>query len=145
MAKLGSGGRPPLFDRLVTPREGVPPSTQDLAEIRVSIQYSLDLLVSSRAARPIQEYLSAPLTTLDWGIPDFTSLSPSTESDRRLMAKVLERAITCFEPRLSQVLVRPLPPSGTSGSLARFEVQATLALSQLQERLTFSVGVSRAQ
>ncbi|CAM8637618.1 COG3518 Predicted component of the type VI protein secretion system [Burkholderiales bacterium] len=145
MAKLGPGGVPPLFDRLVTPAEGVAPSRMDLPEVRASLQRSLEALVSSRSPKPIDRYLSDPLTTLDWGIPDFGSLSPSTEADRRLMSKVIERAIRIFEPRLQNAQVRAISPSGASGVIARFEIQASVNLHPLMEQLSFSVGVNRAQ
>jgi type VI secretion system protein ImpF len=145
MAKLGPGGFPPLFDRLVTPQEGLLTRRMEVSEIRDSIQRSLQALVASRSPRSLERYLSSALTTLDWGVPDFGSLSPTTEADRRLMSKVIEKAITSFEPRLRDPHVKALAPSGPSSVLARFEIQATLTLHPLLEQLSFSLGVSRAQ
>lgn len=145
MAKLSPGGLPPLFDRLVTPQEGGLARGMDVSGVRDSIQRSLQALVASRSPKSIERYLASPLTTLDWGVPDFGSLSPNTEADRRLMSKVIEKAIASYEPRLRDPHVKALAPSGQSSVLVRFDIQAKLTLYPLLEQLSFSVGVSRAQ
>ncbi|MEY2776453.1 MAG: hypothetical protein RLY30_551 [Pseudomonadota bacterium] len=145
MAKLGTGGKPLLFDRLSSSGDTVSSSGLGLAEVRMSIQHSLSVLSSTRSPRSLERYLAGELTTLDFGIPDFSSLSPGTESDRRLMARVMLRAINAFEPRLSSPDVRALPSSPQAASLMRFEIQATVKLQHLSERLSFELGVNRAQ
>jgi len=111
----------------------------------MSIQQTLHLLAATRSSRSLEGYLSGELTTLDFGIPDFGSLSPATESDRRLMSRVIARAISAFEPRVKNPEVRALPASPQSANTMRFEIQATVTLQQLSERITFDLGVSRAK
>ena len=97
----------PLFDRF----EGTGPATlQDLA------RDIADILGARRAFRSY-----AP-GVLRWGLTGIGGFSPGSEKDQELLAAQIAETIEAFEPRLTNVSVRPI---GTSGEF-RFNVEADL-------------------
>ena len=45
---------------------------------------------------------------LNWGLPDVSGLSPSSQKDREHIAAALRDVLMQFEPRLAQVTVTPM-------------------------------------
>jgi type VI secretion system lysozyme-like protein len=44
-------------------------------------------------------------TVINYGIPDFTSLSPQSGNDRKLIADIISQTVAAYEPRLRNVRV----------------------------------------
>ncbi len=104
------GARALLFERLVDNKphrkEESPPfrvlSRQELWE---SVSRELGRLLNTRCPVPLHLLGEEERTVINYGIPDFTSLSPQNPDDRRLMASIIEQTIMAYEPRLRNVRV----------------------------------------
>lgn len=102
-----------LFDRLVDldPRsasERRPFRVMGPAELRASLRRELARLLDTRRPVSPQDALAEPdadLTVLEYGIADFSALSPDNIWDRQMMARLIDKAIRAFEPRLKNCRV----------------------------------------
>jgi type VI secretion system protein ImpF len=134
------GGRPLLFERLCSEpgqrRAAGFPDTIPLIELKAvsdSVARELRNLLNTRlpvALRPGDDSDDDRLSILSYGIPDFSGLSASSPGDRAGLARVLERRIEAFEPRLRQVHITleadPIRRTSMSGSLTAHLQLATL-------------------
>jgi type VI secretion system protein ImpF len=77
-------------------------SKQKLGE---SVTRELGQLLNSRCPVPLHLIGEEERTAINYGIPDFTSLSPHSPDDRKLIASIIGQTITAFEPRLRNVRV----------------------------------------
>jgi type VI secretion system lysozyme-like protein len=101
----------PLFDRLVdreprVPAEPQPLRTLDPRGLRESVRRELERMLNTRSSLPVDRLVAREeLTVLDYGIPDLSAFSAGDADDQRLLAGIVARAVTAFEPRLRQVRV----------------------------------------
>ncbi|QRY77362.1 type VI secretion system baseplate subunit TssE [Pseudomonas sp. PDNC002] len=95
-------GLPPLFERLAE-QDGR--DAFDLEALCASVSRELSRLLNSRSPA------RGGAGILDYGILDWTALQARRDSDRRLLAREIRRAIQRFEPRLelAEVTVEPDP------------------------------------
>ena len=137
--------RLPLFDRLVPPegsRPGSPPHVEPgIAEAVESVRRDLERLLNTRA-RP-ESKAGEPLTTVDFGLPDFAPLSSANPADQALFSASIVRRIEAFEPRLRHVRLALLPsakgPQRVTGVL-----EADLVIGYLADRVSFELGTAEA-
>lgn len=106
--------RAPLLDRLLDDQpdgepEKPPFRAQSRAEYGRSVLRDLGWLFNARCVALFDETVGAR-TVMDYGVEDFTHLTPSSEADRTQLAKWIRQAMKAFEPRLvvKQVNVRPV-------------------------------------
>lgn len=130
----------PLFERLCGPAPSVAGERLDLASLRHSIAAELERLLTSRSRRTIAAFLSEPLTVLDYGLPDFGTLSPGSSTDVSQIRLAVTRAITCFEPRLLHPQVRAQRDAQLRHRIA-LQIDATVSLHHAPERLSFEISV----
>jgi len=99
-----------LFERLVDVSKG--PAGAAISgrrhgdeDLRRSVSVELQRLLNTRSPgiRWPGEELSR--TVLDYGIADFSWMSPASPSDLQQLARLVESAIAVYEPRLSGVQV----------------------------------------
>lgn len=105
---ITGGGRALLFERLVESREEEEPpafGVQTKQELWKSVSRELGQLLNSRCSVPLHLFGEEERTVINYGIPDFTSLSPHSSDDRKLIASIIGQAITAFETRLRNVQV----------------------------------------
>ncbi|KRB67886.1 type VI secretion system baseplate subunit TssE [Noviherbaspirillum sp. Root189] len=139
MSKAIAASIVPLFDRL----SGVAHASQDgrlldAGGLQHSLQLDLARLFNVRNALTIQEYLTCEPSVLHYGLPDSLSLSPQSQLDLEIWAKVLERCIEMYEPRLSHVQVNVKPdPKKHYG--ARATIAAAVMLGKQLCRVNFDV------
>ncbi len=106
------GGAPALlFERLVDDeahclQESPPFRVLSRQELWESVNRELGRLLNTRCPVPLHLLDEAERTVINYGVPDFTSLSPLNPDDRKLIASVIAQTITAFEPRLRNVRVR---------------------------------------
>lgn len=131
----------PLFDRLVdtdprTREERRPRRTLDREELRASVRRELERLLNTRSSLPAPELRSRELTTLEYGMPDFSSYSAAAPDDQALLAATVARVVSAFEPRLREVRV----------SVQRYEdprqalwitIEARLEVGEVSEPVSF--------
>jgi type VI secretion system protein ImpF len=63
-----------------------------------------------------------------FGIPDLTSLNAITPKDREQIGRVIEAALSLYEPRLRDVHATVLDPGDTIERTVRFRIDARLCL-----------------
>ena len=141
------GGRALLFERLVDsePRsreeEAQPLRVHDREELKESVRRELARLLNTRSSVPSHLLLGAQeRTVLDYGIPDFSSLSAQSGDDQNRLARIIAQAITAFEPRLRdvQVLVERVRANDRALLL---RINAVLAVGLFAEPVSFPVLV----
>ena len=103
------GARALLFERLVDrelgQEEPQPFRVLTREELRESVRRELGQLLNSRCPVPLQLIGEVDRTVINYGIPDFSSLSPQSSDDRKLIAAVIGETIAAFETRLKNVSV----------------------------------------
>ena len=108
MNELIRGAGLPLFDRL---SQSATTDSKRLAspqQMELSIGRELVRMFNTRSKVPLRSFANAS-GTLDYGIPDFTALSPRSVTDMHQLQTAIVHAINCFEPRLKNVSVRAFP------------------------------------
>jgi type VI secretion system lysozyme-like protein len=105
------GGRALLFERLTdeSPRsleeEARPFRVHETEELKVSVRRELSRLLNTRCSVPSHLVVERERSVLDYGIPDFSSLSALAGDDQNRLARIVAQTITAFEPRLTDVRV----------------------------------------
>lgn len=111
MPEIVHGISLPLFDRLVSaaPIEDQCVILDSISGIQDSIHKDLLRLLNTRSHTHFEKYLTEDLSVLDFGIPEIGVLGTLSGEDKEQLQKIITKAITCFEPRLSNVQVRVQP------------------------------------
>jgi type VI secretion system protein ImpF len=104
------GARALLFERLVDSelnrKEESPPfRVLTKQELWKSVSRELGQLLNSRCPVPLKLVGEAERTVINYGIPDFSSLSPESSNDRKLIASIIGQTIAAYETRLKNVRV----------------------------------------
>lgn len=102
--------RMPLFDRLVDRdrflrRELVQMRTIDRGVLKESVRRELEQLFNTRCPIPAHLLASRTRTVIDYGVPDFSTISARNVADRARLAAMLRSAIEAYEPRIANVRV----------------------------------------
>lgn len=140
MSKLVFACAAPFFDRLL----GTSDSNQveiklDSVGLKKSLTREMGQLFSTKSRLTVSEYLTHELTVLDYGLPDFTALSPGSENDIALLAEVLTKCLEKYEPRLSMVLVT-VKPNAANKTAAHATVMAAVTIGRQALRVDFDVA-----
>ena len=102
------GARALLFERLVDSEPELkeePFRVLNKRELRESVRRELGQLLNTRCPVPLRLLGEEERTVINYGIPDFTSLSPQSAHDRELICDIIAQTIRAFEPRLRNVRV----------------------------------------
>ena len=146
MSRLIPGGAIPLFDKLDQRLTAAANETDQVLSadgLEASVARELSRLTNSRSRIPLSEFQDATLTVLDYGIPDTLARSALSERDKTVISAALERAISVFEPRLTQVEVTVLP--GAPGkTVARYLIAANLRIAHTVRRINFRIDTGEA-
>jgi type VI secretion system lysozyme-like protein len=126
MATFTDLARMPLFERLADadPQladEARPLRMLDRAGLQASVGREL-LRMLNRRSTPRGD---APLTVLDYGLPDWTGLYAANPDDRLRIARGMLRAILAFEPRLGEPRVE-VEPSASGQQVLRVRLSGRL-------------------
>ena len=132
----------PLFDRLCAPA-GSEAEPLDARGLRESLARELGLLLGTRSRLPLSRYAAEADTVLDWGLPDFTALSPRSGDDREALREAVEVALARFEPRLRQVQVAVDDWPGQP-QRARVQIDAAVRLGTEWRRVRFALPADGA-
>jgi type VI secretion system protein ImpF len=105
------GARALLFERLVDlepsrKEEAQPFRVLSRRELWESVRRELGRLLNTRCPVPLHLLGEEERTVINYGIPDFTSLSPQSAQDRKLIGDIISQTITAFETRLRNVRVK---------------------------------------
>jgi len=138
-----AGARALLFDRLVD----VPPELEhqerhlrilDRDHLKASVRRELERLLNTRCSIPLHRLGDEERSVVNYGIPDFSSLSPHNADDHELIASIVGQTIAAFEPRLRQIRVEVGPVSAAESALW-LNISAELAVGMFAEPVSFPV------
>lgn len=139
------GARALLFDRLVntTDQDG---SEQHLRilnsnQLKASVRRELDRLLNTRCSIQLHQIGEEERSVINYGIPDFSSLSPHNADDHALIATIVAQTITAFEPRLRQVRVE-VGPVFSAESALWLNISAQLVVGLYSEPVSFPVTLN---
>ena len=135
----------PLFDKLTeAPAELGPNALADRVleerSLRESVRLDLSRLLNTRSSLrgTLQELAEG--TILDYGLPDFSALTPASDADRNFLAKTVAARISAHEPRLRNVRVR-LEPDAAYPHKVQGVVTASLVTGDVYEPVTFYMAM----
>jgi type VI secretion system protein ImpF len=132
-----------LFDRLVKLHPTADEEERrlrilDREQLKQSVRRELERLLNTRCSLPLEGFGEAERSVINYGIPDFSSLSAQSADDQALIASIVSQTITAFEPRLSQVRVEVETIADREWALA-LTVSALLRIDKVTEPVSFPV------
>jgi type VI secretion system lysozyme-like protein len=133
-----AGARALLFDRLVEDERERPLRILDREQLKASVRRELERLLNTRCSLPLHDLGEAERSVVNYGIPDFSSLSAYNEDDHALIASIILQTISAFEPRLSQVRVAVQPIDDHEGSLWLY-IDGVIGVDLFNEPVSFPV------
>lgn len=133
--------RASLLDRLMDDEpsgavERPPFRVQTRNQFTRSMIRDLTWLLNTRTTERFDVGEAGPRSVLDYGVDDFTHLTPASYDDQRLVARQVKDAITAFEPRLDVRRLSVEPIDGKPGMCAVF-VEAILNADGVREPVSF--------
>ncbi len=140
-----AGARALLFDRLVDvpdwDQQEEPPRILNREQLKASVQRELARLLNTRCSIPLRRLAQEERSVVNYGIPDFSSLSPHNADDHALIASIVGHTVSAFEPRLRQVRVDVGPASPAESSLW-LNIKAELVVGTFSEPVSFPVTLN---
>jgi type VI secretion system protein ImpF len=145
MNRYGSEIRiiPSVLDRLIDDdpdrvSETLPSRSQGIEDLKQSVKRDLEWLLNTRqnAAGVPSGLRELTYSLATYGLPDFSAFSIKSPSDQVRMQRILETAISLFEPRLENVMVTLVPVRDSEQKL-RFRIDARLRIEPAPEPVTF--------
>jgi len=137
-----AGARVPLFDRLdLNPEiddEQRPFRILTREQLKASIRRELGRLLNTRCSLSLDEVGEEERSVINYGIPDFSSLSAQNADDQILISRIVGQTVTAFEPRLRSVTVDVKPVPHSEAGLYLF-IDATMTVGQFNEPVYFPV------
>lgn len=142
MASPFASSPAPLFDRLCAAADdSVGPL--DARGLQASLARDLADLLGTRSRLPLQRFTDEAGTVLDYGLPDFSALSPRSDDDRQGLKDAIMHAIACFEPRLMHVQVDVDDWTGNAEH-ARVHLSAAVRIGNELRRIDFTLPAGAA-
>ncbi len=142
--KKVAGGRALLFERLagasdpLAEGEGARPfRIHEGAALRESVARELRRLLNTRSNLPLDSR-GGELSVIDYGLPDFSSLSALSGDDRERLSALVTRAVAAFEPRLRGVRVTAERLLSNDRALI-LRLDAMLVVGEHSEPVSFSL------
>ncbi|HYR10444.1 MAG TPA: type VI secretion system baseplate subunit TssE [Longimicrobium sp.] len=134
-----------LFDRLATPdpwepAEAVPFRVLDGKALLRSVHRELQDLLNTRCTLRAAELETRRRTTLEYGLPDVTGMSPAYPADRAELAARVEAAILAWEPRIGDPRATVEAVPGRPREL-RVHIEGMLRMHEHPAPVTFTVTV----
>lgn len=139
---------PSLLDRLIDaePDQSTEPlwrGSYRIEELREHVRRDLEYLLNTRHGR--FDLLAQPgelaVSTLSYGLPDFTGIVGGGLESRERIRATVERAVRSFEPRLANVQVVIRDPEQQIDRNIRLTIQAVLCVDPVVELVTFDTTV----
>lgn len=123
-----------------TPADSPIGRAQSVRLLKTSLRRDLEWLLNTRRT-PVEAPDSAPelqASLYNYGLPDITSLAVQSTKDQARLARVIEKIIAVFEPRLQGVRVTMEPDNdATNTKMLRFYIEGLLRMDPAPERISF--------
>jgi type VI secretion system protein ImpF len=133
-----------LIERLIdndpkSPADVPPTRTQSLRQLKASLRRDLEWLLNTRRTpEPAgSEYSELEQSLFNYGVPDVSTLSWESHTDRSKLARVLEQALVVFEPRIDRVKVTALDAGPGLKHVLRFQIEGLLLIDPAPEVISF--------
>ena len=140
-----AGARALLFDRLVDVPEWEtneqPLRILNRNQLKASVRRELGRLLNTRCSIPLHRMGEEERSVVNYGIPDFSSLSPNNADDHALIASIVGQTIAAYEPRLRHVRVEVGPASGAESALW-LNINAELTVGVFAEPVSFPITLN---
>jgi type VI secretion system lysozyme-like protein len=138
-----AGARALLFERLVDLYPGSDDAERPFRilnreQLKASVRRELERLLNTRCSLPLHGFGEVERSVVNYGIPDFSSLSAQNADDHALIASIVGQTITAFEPRLRQVRVEVQPIEDEERSLW-LTIDAVMEIDLFNEPVSFPV------
>lgn len=137
-----AGARVPLFDRLdLSPEiddEQRPFRILTREQLKASLRRELGRLLNTRCSLTLDQVGGEERSVVNYGVPDFSSLSAQNADDQVLIGRIVGQTVTAFEPRLRNVSVDVRPAPNDEAALYLF-IDAMLVVGQFNEPVYFPV------
>ena len=141
-----------ILDRLLDydPKVATEPVRDRLSvrQIKDAVIRDLENLLNTRRQIlvPSPEYQEVHSSLYMYGLQDFTMKNPGSPMVKQKLRQVIERTISCFEPRLKNVNVQ-IEASGQNARDLRFRINAMLVMDPITEPVIFDTyfDVSRGE
>jgi type VI secretion system protein ImpF len=135
----------PILDRLLDdePRnrssEAPPSRFQSVRIYRASVRRDLEWLLNTRCTPevPTEAFDEVRKSVYCYGLPDFSSYTIGSTSDRATLLRFLKGAIEIFEPRLSNVTVAINPDAEKEKRVLRFVIAGLLHMDPAPEQVAY--------
>ena len=127
-----------VLDRLMAVEEWPTTRAQSLRYFKEALKRDLEWLLNTRQP-PIATIDNHPLaksSTLNYGLPDISSMGLNSASDNRRLRLAIETCLRNFEPRLMDVRVT-LEQSDTAERRLRFHIEGSMKLDPAPEEISF--------
>ena len=143
MSELSRSASIPLFQRLCA-RDGEigDAAAFDAAGLQASIANEIASLLNTRCSLTMAEFLQCQGTVLDFGIPDFSSLSCRSTDDLATVSQAVQHAIELFEPRLSHAQVVAMQDESGHRGQAKLQISGAVRLGMVLRRVDFDIPVN---
>ena len=132
-----------LLDRLIDREPGdqveAPLSRpESLRRLRASVRRDIEWLLNTiRVVEAPAGLTELAKSLYMYGIPDLSSMSLESAQDGQRLLRSLERAVSQFEPRLTNVRVTSVDKISKKRMYIEFHIDALLLIDPLPERLSF--------
>lgn len=134
---------PSVLDRLIDDEPGLSSEAittrqRSLRQLKQAVKRDLEWLLNTRqVVGGVPEGLTETTHSVAaFGLPDFTTVTVKSPSERNRLRRTLETAISTFEPRLQDVVVT-VEPMRENERILRFRVDARLRVDPAPEPITF--------
>ncbi|MDH5217657.1 MAG: type VI secretion system baseplate subunit TssE [Gammaproteobacteria bacterium] len=138
---------PSVLDRLINPKAGSNTEYTDsrvtVMEIRHSIRRDLENLLNTRRRFEVsnKKLDSKDLTIVNYGIPDFTGASFSTEDEQEELLREIRKIILCYEKRFKSLKIVEKKGLDSMDRSVRFRIEAELRVEPAVEPLVFDTHI----
>ena len=110
----------------------------------MSIGRELSRLMNTRSRLTISEFAQNGGTTLDYGVPDISALSPRSDADLELLQATVRQAVIFYEPRLKDVTIKAFR-AADSGNSATLLIGGTVTVDLKLRQLNFELQLDPRQ
>lgn len=127
-----------VLDRLMAVEEWPSTRAQSLRYYKEALKRDLEWLLNTRQPpiETIADYPLAGASTLNYGLPDISSMGLNSASDNRRLRLSIEACLRNFEPRLMDVRVT-LEKGDTAERRLRFHIEGSMKLDPAPEEISF--------
>lgn len=144
-SKSTEGARALLFDRLVDlnptePVEQQPLRVLDINGVRESVQKELGRLLNTRSPTQPEVLESRDWTVLDWGLPDYSGWYTRSPPAQLRLARLIEKTIRTFEPRMVEPKVS-VQVSGDNNRSLQVWIEGAIRIGTLLEPVSFPMAL----